>query len=69
MNRDELNKALEAGNAFLRHGNHFAVLSVYPVETNNEPRFLIDYIKLSTKASRVRTRDLISFCRKFTPSK
>lgn len=69
LSRDDLNKAYSEQQPVHRNKNEFIIVAMYYSELGFEPKWLVDYIKISSKQQRVRTRDLVSFCKSFTISK
>lgn len=69
LSRDDLNKAYNDKLPVHRNGNMFIIAAMYYNDQGIEPKWLIDYYKISNKVQRVRTRDLISFCRSFSLDK
>lgn len=69
LSRDELNKAHNERLPVYRNGNEFVIAAMYWSDSGAESKWLIDYYKVSSKFQRIRTRDLISFCKSFTTTK
>lgn len=66
LSRDELNKAFNEKTPIYRNGNEFVIAAMYFNDQGAEPKWLIDYYKVSSRFQRVRTRDLVSFCKSFS---
>ena len=69
LSRDDLNKAYNDKLPVHHNGNMFIIAAMYYNDQGIESKWLIDYYKISSKVQRVRTRDLISFCRSFSLDK
>lgn len=66
LSRDQINKAFSENLPVYRNGKAFVITAMYYSELGSESKWLVDYVKISKKDSRIRTRDLVSFCTGFS---